>query len=161
MKRFEYLTKEEIDRINNWYIKQEKSIEIYRIMDKNPQFFADAIHRNRITAKRTNALLLMSMSENNITKLIFLKSFTKIVVSINDLVVFIDQVKNNRGTGKIIKKAVNSWFKNKTVNGLKKEFESNIGNTKFKNIDILHMFHIKPWNKEISNLLKNVVEAEK
>lgn len=160
---YSYLSKEEVDSIYDWFrdLNIRSPDWIYPLMEKNPIFFLKTICNNRDKVKSITGLIFLSMSDKQYCKTIFLKNFTKIITNIKELIIFLDKINYLRGTGKVIKRAINSWFRSRSLSELKKEFQSNIGNTSWRNIDILHLFHIKPWNMEVSNYFKSIVEIEK
>lgn len=162
MNKYEYLTREEVDTIYGWFrdLDIKNPMWILPLIEKNPIFFLKTMINNRNKSKAITALIFLSMSDKKYCKTMFLKNFNKIVIDIKELVIFLEKLNKLRGHGKIIKKAVFSWFRSKSLKSLEIELKNNY-NTRWTNRDILNEFHIKPWSAEVSNLFKFVVEKEK
>lgn len=162
MNRYEYLTNEEVDTIYRWFkeLDIKNPMYILPLIEKNPVFFLKTLVNNRSKSKAITALVFLSMVDKQDCKTMFLENFNKVVIDIRELVIFLEKVSRLRGHGKIIKKAVYSWFKIKPIKMIEIEFKNNL-NSKWNNQDLLNEFHIKPWNEDISKLFKQVVEAQK
>jgi len=158
--KYAFLEENETSFIRTWYNDQTNSKEIRNIIEKNPIYFCRSIDLSKDKIKATTSMVVLSYCDND-CKQFFFKYFNKYVITIQDLVIFLDQVKVFRGFGKVIKLSVYNWFKDKTLDQIEKELSSNIGNTSWSNRDILNKFHIKPWNADVSNLFKKFVEEEK
>jgi hypothetical protein len=158
--KYAHLDEEETSFIREWYNNQENSENIRRIIEKNPIYFSRSIDLCRDKTKAFTSMAILSYC-NGDCKQFFFKYFNKYVITIQDLVVFLDRVKLYRGFGKVIRLCVYNWFKDKTLDQITKELTSNLGNTSWTNRDILNKFHIKPWNADISNVFRTFVEKEK
>lgn len=153
-KKFPYLTDEQKDAIDNWFVGQSTNKDCLNSVEVNPYYFISKIRLMENKEKAISALCLLSTSEKKYCKELFLNTFPRIIIKIDELVVFLDNVKTVRGFGRIIRKAVYGWFRTKDPFKLDRVLSYNFGNTSWTNRDILCKFHIKPWNKQINAVLK-------
>jgi hypothetical protein len=153
-KKFPYLTDDQKNEIDNWFVGQGTNEECLKSIEANPYYFISKIHLTEDKEKRITGLCLLSTSKEQYCKDLFLGCFSKLIIKVDDLVIFLDKVKTMRGFGRTIRKAVNKWFRSKDPFKLDRLLSYNFGNTSWTNRDILCKFHIKPWNKQINAVLK-------
>lgn len=159
--KFPYLTDEQKNAVDSWFSDIGNKETCIQSIDVNPFYFLSKMLLCENKEKRINALCLLSLSSKLYCKDLFVRNFNKIIIRIDDLVIFLDTIKTQRGFGKIIRKAVQKWFKSKDAFKLDRLLSYNYGNTSWTNRDILCCFHIKPWDKQINLILKKYSQKEK
>lgn len=156
--KYEYLNETETSYIVSWYAKQEVNDTILAIINKNPIYFSRSITLCKDPVKKMYSLAVLSLNSN---KSLFSKQFAWEVLNLQQLILFLEQVKKVRGFGRTVREAVISFFHRRGIDNLQKDFASNIGNTAWTNRDILNKFHVKPWSSDVSGLFKFIVEEGK
>lgn len=158
---FEKLTDEETAFIKTWYKEQNDDEGILRVINKNPFYFSKSIDFCRSKRKQIYSLIMLSLGSRD-AKAFYKKWFPLTIKTIDDLVIFLDLIKEKRGFGRLIHASVESWFNSKAPTILEDELIKNFKNpnTSWRNKDVLNKFHVKPKNRVISNLLKKAVEED-
>lgn len=159
--KFPFLNEEQKKHIDIWFETEDNKENCINSFETNPFYFISKMLYNKNKIRSIKALCLLSNSEKDYCKILFLNNFNKVIIRIEDLIIFLDTVKEVRGFGKIIRKSVINWFKTKSVFKIETMFAFNVGNTSWTNRDILNKFHIRPWSKQINSLFKKYVEEEK
>jgi hypothetical protein len=159
--KFPYLNEDQKKFIDIWFETNKNEEECIESFEINPFYFISKMLYCRNKGLSIKALCLLSNSEKDYCKKLFLQNFNKVIIRIEDLVIFLDSVKEIRGFGKIIRKAVYRWFRSKSLFKIEALMNFNLGNTSWTNKDILNKFHIKPWDKQISNLFKKFIDEGK
>lgn len=90
-------------------------------------------------------------------KKVFRENFTKIINSGEDLFFFLSILKQERGVGQTIKKAVNNWIFSRGANRIKKELSGE--KYGFDGLDVLRMFHPKPYSQDYDKAFKAIKET--
>lgn len=81
-------------------------------------------------------------------KKLFRENFPKIINSGEDLFLFLSLVKEKRGIGQTIKKAVLGWIYGRGPNRVKKELSKSAHG--YDGLDVLRIFHPKPINEDFN-----------
>jgi hypothetical protein len=89
-------------------------------------------------------------------KKIFRENFSKIINNGEDLFLFLSLIKQSRGIGQTIKKAVLGWIYGRGPNRVKKELSKKCHG--FDGLDVLRMFHPKPINQDFDKAFKVIKE---
>lgn len=128
-------------------INKNKTYLIKRLLILNPELIQKLMLETlpQTINKKTHIYTLILLSSGNFkAKKIYSDLFNTIISDLNDLYIFMEYCKRERGFGNLIHNSINKWFKNFSNFDLEKMFISQPYGNNWKISDIFKLIKINP-----------------